>query len=351
MSGSVFGTLFRITTYGESHGKSVGVIIEGVPPGVTLSESDIQKELDRRKPGQSEVSTPRKEQDIAHILSGIFEDKTTGTPLTIALYNTDTKPQDYDEIKQSFRPGHADYSYIQKYGVRDWRGSGRASGRETAARVAAGAVAKKILEKYNITITGFTLAAGNIYCNTIDLDVIEKNPMRAADLEAAEQMMKKGLALKEESNSMGGIIECRITGVPAGIGEPVFDKLSALLAHAIMSIGAIKGFEIGLGFKASELTGKQHNDEMTSEGFLSNNAGGILGGISTGEEIIFRAAVKPVSSIAQPQKTINEQGKEVVLKTEGRHDVCICPRIIPVIESMTALVIVDLIKQQHALTL
>lgn len=349
MPGNTFGTLFKITTYGESHGKSVGVIIDGIPPGLPISEKDIQKDLDRRKPGQSEIGTPRQEQDIAHILSGVFEGKATGTPMMIALYNKDAESQAYDDIKKSFRPGHADYTYIQKYGFRDWRGSGRASGRETAGRVAAGAVAKKILAAHSISIIAYTLVAGGIYAKTIDLDVIEKNPMRCPDMEAAKRMYEYGLQLKEEHNSMGGIVECRINGMPAGIGEPVFDKLSAVLAHSIMSIGAIKGFEIGLGFKASEITGKENNDEMNKNGFLSNNAGGILGGISTGEEIIFRAAVKPVSSIAQEQATLNEEGKEIIIKTEGRHDMCICPRIVPVVESMSAIAIVDLLFQQKAL--
>lgn len=350
MPGSTFGSFFKISTYGESHGKSVGVIVDGVPPGIPISEVLIQKDLDRRKPGQSDITTPRQEQDIAHILSGVFEGKSTGTPLMIALYNKDTDPSAYHEIKHAFRPGHADYTYIKKYGFRDWRGSGRASGRETAGRVAAGAIARQILQQQNITIVGYTLAAGNIYCKHIDLTVIEQNPLRAADLEAATRMYEYGQKLKETHNSMGGIVECRINGVPPGIGEPVFDKLDALLAHAIMSIGAIKGFEIGSGFEASTLTGKTHNDEMNNKGFLSNNAGGILGGISTGEEIVFRAAVKPVSSISNPQQTIDENGEERELRTEGRHDVCICPRIVPVIEAMTAIVIVDLVKQQSALT-
>lgn len=351
MPGNSFGSLFKITTYGESHGKSVGVIIDGVPAGLPVSEHYIQHDLDKRKPGQSDITTPRQEADIAHILSGIFEGKATGTPLMIALYNKDTEPHAYDEIKYSFRPGHSDYTYIQKYGFRDWRGSGRASGRETAGRVAAGAIAKKILSFQDISIVAYTLSAGNISCKTIDLSVIEQNPMHAADLEAAKLMFEYGQKLKSEHNSMGGIIECRIQGVPPGLGEPVFDKLHAMLAHAIMSIGAIKGFEIGLGFKASTLTGKEHNDEMNKNGFITNNAGGVLGGISTGEEIIFRAAVKPVSSIAQAQKTINEKGEEIELKTEGRHDVCICPRIIPVIEAMSAIVIVDFLKQQTTLSM
>lgn len=349
MPGNTFGTLFKITTYGESHGKSVGVIVDGVPPGLPVTEEYIQKELNRRKPGQSDVTTPRNEQDEVHILSGVFEGKATGVPIMLALYNKDTEPQAYDDIKHSFRPGHADYTYIQKYGFRDWRGSGRASGRETAGRVAAGAIAKKMLAEKNINITAYTIEAGGIRCEHIDLDVIEKNIMRAPDLATAEKMVAKAVQLKEEKNSMGGIIECRITGAHAGLGEPVFDKLDALLAHAIMSIGAVKGFEVGLGFEASRLSGREHNDTMRKSGFVTNNAGGILGGISTGEEVIFRAAVKPVSSIATPQQTINEKGEEIDLVTEGRHDACICPRVVPVVEAMSAIVIVDLLKQHTAL--
>lgn len=349
MPGSSFGTHFRITTFGESHGKAVGVIVDGVTPGLEISELDIQRELNRRKPGQSDITTPRAEQDIVHILSGVFEGKTTGTPVCMALYNQDADPSAYDAIKHLFRPGHADYSYVQKYGFRDWRGSGRASGRETAARVAAGALAKKLLARRGVSIVGFTQAAGGIACETVDLSVIEKNPMRAADLRAAEKMMEKGAALKAQGNSMGGIIECRITGVAAGLGEPVFDKLEALLAHGVMSIGAVKGFEVGAGFDSAARTGLENNDEMNAQGFASNNAGGILGGISTGETITIRAAVKPVSSISAEQQTQNEQGEAVRIKTEGRHDVCICPRVVPVVEAMCALVLEDMYKAQATL--
>ncbi len=346
---SSFGTLFKLSTFGESHGKAVGVILEGVPPHLELEEQDIQKELNRRKPGQSDITTPRKESDIVHIVSGVFEGKTTGTPLMMILYNTDIQSHDYNAIKDLFRPGHADFTYQKKYGIRDWRGSGRASGRETAARVAAGAVAKKILEKRGVHVCAYTKEAGGIACKTIDLDVIEKNLMRAADMDAAEQMMKRGLALKEEKNSMGGIIECRIQGLCEGIGEPVFDKIEALLSYGIMSIGAVKGIEIGSGFSASKMTGKEHNDQMNDAGFMSNHAGGTLGGISTGQTLILRVAVKPVSSIAATQQTITKDGKNVEISTEGRHDVCICPRLVPVVESMCYLVLEDLYKRQAAL--
>ncbi len=346
---SSFGTIFKISTFGESHGKAVGVILEGVTPGLALSEQDIQKDLDRRKPGQSDITTPRKESDIVHIVSGIFEGKTTGTPLTMILYNSDSKSSDYNAIKNLFRPGHADYTYLKKYGIRDWRGSGRASGRETAARVAAATVAKKLLAKRGVHITGYTLEAGGIRCATIDTSVIEKNPMRAADMLAAEKMMEKGLRLKEQKNSMGGIIECTITGATAGLGEPAFDKIEALLAHAMLSIGAIKGFEIGSGFEGTRMSGEEHNDTMNTQGFLSNNAGGTLGGISTGQDIVFRVAVKPVSSIALPQATVSITGEEAEISTEGRHDVCICPRVVPVVEAMAALVLEDLYKRHAAL--
>lgn len=347
--GSSFGTLFKISSFGESHGLAVGVLVEGVPPNLALEEREIQKELDRRKPGQSDISTPRKESDTVQILSGVFEKKTTGTPLMMILYNSDMQSRDYNAIKDYFRPGHADFTYLKKYGIRDWRGSGRASGRETAARVAAAAIAKKLLTQRGVRITAYTLEAGGIACKSIDLSVIEKNPMRAADMDAAAKMMERGLSLKEEKNSMGGIVECKISGVTAGLGEPVFDKLDALLAHGIMSIGAVKGVEIGSGFAGTRMTGKEHNDAMSSNGFLSNNAGGILGGISTGQDIVLRAAIKPISSIAVQQSTISVLGDEVTISTEGRHDVCICPRIVPVIEAMCALVLEDFYKRQAAL--
>ncbi len=341
MAGNSFGTAFRITTFGESHGKGVGVIVDGVPPGVPLTEEDIQPEMDRRKPGQSDLTTPRKESDEVSIQSGTFEDKTTGTPLMMILHNTNTISSDYNDVLDKYRPGHADYTYHKKYGFRDWRGSGRASGRETAGRVAAGAVAKKILKDRGITITAYTKAAAGISCESYVPEQIEKNPMRACDPAAAEKMVKVIERLKEEGNSAGGIIECRINGVPAGLGEPVFDKLEADLGKGILSIGAVKGFEIGEGFGVASMFGTEHNDEMSAEGFVTNHAGGITGGISTGQEIIFRAAVKPTASISAPQKTVNMKGEEVDIVTEGRHDPIICPRIVPVMEAMAAIVLCD----------
>lgn len=349
MAGSTFGDLFRITTFGESHGKGVGVIIDGVPPGIELNEQDIQKELDRRKPGQSEITTPRKEADTIHILSGIFEGKTTGTPIGLILYNQDQRSADYSEIKDLFRPGHADFTYLKKYGIRDYRGSGRASGRETAGRVAAGAVAKKVLKQKGVHITAYTWRAGGIQCSNRDLDVIEKNPMRACDMEAAAAMTQLVISLAKEGDSVGGIVECIVSGVTPGIGEPVFDKLDAELAKAILSIGAVKGIEFGAGFAAADMKGSEHNDSMNSRGFLSNNAGGILGGISTGEDIVFRIAVKPTSSISKAQNTVDINNTVKTIRTEGRHDPCICPRIIPVVESMTAIVLLDLYKKQEAM--
>lgn len=350
MAGNSFGDLFKITTFGESHGKGVGVIIDGVPPGLPLSEDDIQPAMNRRKPGQSDLTTPRSEADKVTIMSGVFEGKTTGTSLMIILYNTNTKSEDYHDIVNKYRPGHADFSYDQKYGFRDWRGSGRASGRETAGRVAAGAVATKLLKHFGINIIAYTKEAAGIKCQSFDPSVIDKNPMRTCDPEAATQIEKKIIALKEEGNSAGGIIECRVNGLPAGLGEPVFDKLDASLAHAILSIGSIKGFELGSGFACAGMTGREHNDERSAEeGFLTNNAGGIIGGISTGQEIIFRAAVKPTASITAEQTTIDKQGNTVKIKTEGRHDPIICPRIIPVIEAMTALVLADSLLRQETL--
>ncbi len=341
MAGNTFGTVFRITTFGESHGKGVGVIVDGVPPGIPLSEKDIQPEMDRRKPGQSDMTTPRKESDIVTITSGVFEGKTTGTPIMMMLQNTNTISSDYNDVLDKYRPGHADYTYQQKYGIRDWRGSGRASGRETAGRVAAGALAKKILSTRGITIQAYTKAAAGVVCEKYVPEQIESNPMRACDPDAAVKIQKIVEKLIEEGNSAGGIIECRINGVPAGLGEPVFDKLEADLGKAILSIGAVKGFEIGEGFACAEMFGSDHNDDMDRNGFVTNHAGGITGGISTGQEIIFRAAVKPTASISTAQHTVNLEGKETEIRTEGRHDPIICPRIIPVMESMAALVLVD----------
>ncbi|UKS27111.1 chorismate synthase [Paenibacillus sp. HWE-109] len=349
MAGNTFGERFQIMTYGESHGEAVGVIIDGVTPGVEIDEAYIQVQMDRRKPGQSSVTSPRKEYDKIHIISGVFEGRTTGTPLSIILYNTDMRPEAYTDIQHAFRPGHADFTYLKKYGLRDHRGSGRASGRETASRVAAGAVARKLLERRGVSIVAYTTEIGGIQCRDFIEDVIETNPVRACDPEAAVKMVEKIEALALAGDSCGGIVECRIRGVDPGLGEPAFDKLDAELAKAMLSIGAIKGIEFGAGFAAASMLGSEHNDQMNAEGFSSNHAGGIIGGISTGAEIVFRVVVKPTSSISVPQNTMNVKGEEQVIVTTGRHDPCICPRVVPVIEAMACLVIEDHYKRQAAM--
>ena len=348
MTGNTFGKLFRITTFGESHGTAIGVIIDGVKPNLELSEEDIQKDLDRRKPGQSSITTQRKEDDKVQILSGIFEGKTTGTPVCMIIYNKDHKSRDYSKIKDIFRPGHADFTYHKKYGIRDYRGGGRSSGRETAARVAAGAVARKILKLKNINITAYVKEIGGIRAQTIDLDEIEQNIVRCPDKEAAMDMIKKIEEVQEEKDSIGGIVEVIVKGCPIGLGEPVFDKLDASLAHALMSIGAVKAVEIGSGIACSKMKGSESNDPLVDGNFISNNAGGILGGISSGQDIVARVAVKPTPSISRQQKTINLRGEETDIIIEGRHDPCICPRIVPVVESMAALVIIDALMMHEA---
>lgn len=349
MAGSSFGERLKMTTFGESHGEAVGVIVEGITPGIELDEAYIQVQMDRRKPGQSSITTPRKEYDKIRILSGIFEGQTTGTPLCIILNNTDMRPLAYDEIKSMYRPGHADLTYETKYGIRDYRGSGRASGRETAARVAAGAVARKLLERRGVSILAYTTEIRGIRCETFNPDAIERNAVRACDPKAALRMIERIELLANEGDSCGGIVECRIRGVSAGLGEPVFDKLDAEIAKAMLSIGAIKGIEFGAGFQAASMRGSEHNDQMDAGGYLTNHAGGIVGGISTGADIVFRVVVKPTSSISITQQTIDVKGEEREISTTGRHDPCICPRIVPVIEAMACMVIEDHYKRQAAL--
>ncbi|MFW5712222.1 MAG: chorismate synthase [Spirochaetota bacterium] len=349
MSGSSFGTHFRITTFGESHGPGVGVVVDGATPLIEISEQDIQKELDRRKPGQSHITTARKESDTVRILSGVFEGKTTGTPLAMLLYNQDHDSSAYDHIRHAFRPGHADFTYQAKYGIRDYRGSGRASGRETAGRVAAGAVAKRILAAKGIRITAYTLKAAGVECRVRDLQHIEDNPMRASDPRAAEEMVKRIEELKDAGDSAGGVVECLVEGLPPGIGEPVFDKFEAEIGKGILSIGAVRGIEFGSGFAAADMYGSKHNDPITPNGFASNHSGGTLGGITTGAPFVFRAVVKPTASISSEQESVSDSGESIRIKTEGRHDPCICPRIVPVIEAMSAIVIVDMLKRQTAL--
>ena len=345
MAGNSFGKIFKITTWGESHGKALGVIIDGCPPMLDLSEEDIQIELDRRMPGNSEVTSPRKETDRVEILSGIFEGKTTGAPISLLIKNIDVDSSKYEKIKDIFRPGHADYTYFVKYGIRDHRGGGRSSGRETVGRVAAGAVAKKILKAKGINVTGYTKQIGDITASVIDFNEIEKNDVRCPDKNTAQKMIEKIKEVRKAGDSIGGIVEVIASGVPPGLGEPVFDKLSADIAKALMSIGAVKGVEIGAGFKSALLLGSQNNDEMYVKGekvkFKTNNSGGILGGISNGDDIVIRIAVKPTASISKIQKSVDINNSEREIKVEGRHDPCICPRIVPVAEAMMAIVITD----------
>lgn len=350
MAGNSFGQLFRITTFGESHGGAVGVVVDGCPPGIEISEEEIQVELDRRKPGQSRITTPRKEADTIQILSGIFEGKTTGTPILMIAYNEEFESDDYLEFKDLYRPSHADYTYEAKYGFRDWRGSGRASARETLARVAAGSIAKKYLkQKLEIEFISFVEQVGNIKAdidfNKVTSRDVESNIVRCPDPKAAEKMIELIESVRNEGDSIGGVIRGVIKNVPAGLGEPVFDKLNADLGKAMLSINAVKGFEIGSGFEGTKLKGSEHNDPLyLKEGRIStktNNAGGIVGGISNGEIIYFRVAFKPVSTIKREQKTISRDKQEVSLEAAGRHDPCVLPRAVPIVDAMAALVIVD----------
>jgi chorismate synthase len=353
MGANTFGKFFTITTFGESHGQAIGVVIDGVPPKIPLSASDIHFDLKRRRPGQSHMTTARKEEDEPQILSGVFEGKTTGTPLCILIPNADSRSKDYSAIKDVFRPGHADFTFLKKYGIRDYRGGGRSSGRETAARVAAGAVAKKILRQHQISVIAFTRAVADVYAQKVDYSVIEKNPVRSPDMTAAQAMMEKIDAARQDKDSVGGIIEAVIHGCPVGLGEPVFDKLDALLAHALVSIGGVKGIEFGAGFQAARMKGSAHNDKFYLDGdrvrSTSNHAGGILGGISSGEDIRLRLAVKPTSSIGQPQNTVTTNGQDTTIAIEGRHDPCLCPRMVPVVEAMIALTLVDRLFAQQVI--
>lgn len=349
MAGSTYGNIFKITTWGESHGKALGVIVDGCPAGINLCEEDIQFFLNRRKPGQSKYTTQRNEDDKVEILSGIFEGKTTGTPISMVVHNKDHHSADYSQIASFYRPGHADYTFDEKYGFRDYRGGGRSSGRETIGRVAAGAIASKILEQLGISIITYSKSIGNVQIdyNNFNKDEIENNPMYMPDSNAA---MKAGELLKEkmaEMDSVGGVIECLINGMPAGVGEPVFEKLDANLSKAIMSIGAIKGFEIGDGFAVAESTGSTDNDGFRmKDGKIiktTNHAGGIMGGMSDSSQIILRAAVKPTPSIAQTQTTVNKSGEDIEINIKGRHDPIIVPRAVVVVESMVAVTLVDML--------
>lgn len=348
MAGSSIGTIFRITTWGESHGKAIGVVIDGCPAGLPLSEADIQPYLDRRKPGQSKYSTPRKENDEIEILSGIFEGKTTGTPISMLLYNTSQQSKDYSDIASYYRPGHADYTFDSKYGFRDYRGGGRSSGRETAARVAAGAVAIKLLEQLGISITTYTRSIGNICIdkNKFDINEINNNMLYMPDAEAAINAGKLIEEISKDKDSIGGCVECIIHGVPAGIGDPVFEKLDANLSKALMSIGAVKAIEIGDGINVTKNKGSENNDAfcINDNGAISkktNHAGGILGGISDGSDIIVRASFKATPSIFKEQSTVNRNGEEIEIAIKGRHDPIVVPRAVVVVESMAAITIVD----------
>jgi len=345
MAGNSFGQLFRVTTFGESHGVALGVVVDGCPPGLALSLREIQRELDRRRPGQSRVTTSRQEPDQAELLSGVFEGKTLGTPIALIIRNRDAAPSAYDNLRRVFRPGHADLTYFLKYGLRDHRGGGRASGRETAARVAAGAIAKKLLAQFKVKVLAATVQAGKVRALKFDPRVIGQNPMRCPDTKAAAKMIALVERARKNGDSVGGVVEVRAQGVPAGLGEPVFDKLDAALAAALMGIGGVKGVEIGDGFSVASRLGSENADPVLyRRGKFStrdNRGGGILGGISTGEEIIVRLAVKPTSSIARKQKTVTQSGKTTTIQIQGRHDPCLCPRIVPVAEAMVALVLAD----------
>lgn len=351
MAGNTFGQLFRITTFGESHGGAVGVVVDGCPPGIKISEAEIQKDLDRRKPGQSYITSPRKEEDAIRILSGVFEGKTTGTPILLLAYNKDVKSKDYDHLKNLFRPGHADYTFQMKYGTRDWKGSGRASARETLARVAAGAIAKKYLkEKLNIECISYVEQVGDIKTKIdfkkVEMSAIESNIIRCPDQEVAKKMIKLIESVKADGDSVGGVIRGVIRNLPVSLGEPVFDKLPADLGKAMLSINAVKGFDFGSGFEGVSMHGSEHNDEFYIDKngktrTKSNYAGGTLGGISNGEDVYFRVAFKPVSTIMKKQNTVDVKGKGVVLEAHGRHDPCVLPRAVPIVDAMSALVIMD----------
>lgn len=350
MPGNTFGQLFRITTFGESHGPAIGAVVDGCPPGMKLSEKDIQPELDRRKPGQSSITTPRKEADTIHILSGVFEGKTTGTPILLIAYNKDANPSDYNLLKDLYRPSHADFTYDVKYGIRDWRGSGRASARETLARVAAGAIAKKFLfEKFGTQFISYVEQVGNISTkmdmHKVTLKAIDKSIVRCPDETTAAKMIRLIEQVRIEGDSVGGIIKGLIKNPPKGLGEPVFDKLPADLGKAMLSINAVKGFEFGSGFEGVSMKGSEHNDAFEAKKGKAipskNHAGGTLGGISTGQDIYFRVALKPVATISKVQNTVMRSGKATKLSAQGRHDPCVLPRAVPIVDAMGALVLMD----------
>ncbi|HOD12586.1 MAG TPA: chorismate synthase [Candidatus Omnitrophota bacterium] len=345
MSGNSVGKIFQVTTFGESHGVAMGAVIDGVLANIPLTAQDVQKELDRRRPGQSAVTTQRREKDRVMILSGIMNGKTTGTPIGLLIYNEDANPKDYLALKDIFRPGHADFVYQQKYGIRDWRGGGRSSGRETAMRVAAGAIAKKILARENMSIVGYVKEIAGIKADKIDLKVIEKNAVRAPDLVAARKMITKIERVRQQGDSVGGIIEVVVNGCPVGLGEPVFDKLNAQLAASVMSIGAVKGVEFGAGFAAKDMLGSEFNDVVCFKNkkliARTNHNGGISAGISNGQQLVMRAVIRPTCSIAKQQTALTRDLKTQKITIAGRHDPCICPRAVVVVEAMVAITLAD----------
>ncbi len=355
MAGNSFGQAFKITTFGESHGKAIGVIIDGCPAGIELDEAFIQQELDRRKPGQSKIVTQRKESDMAQVLSGVFEGKTTGTPLSMVIYNADARSKDYSHIADKYRPSHADFTYQEKYGVRDYRGGGRSSARETAARVAAGAVAKLFLQHQGVDIKAYVSQVGALSLekpyHELDLEQTESNIVRCPDQAMAEQMITHIQQVRKAGDTIGGIVNAVVTGCPVGLGEPAFDKLHADLAKAMLSINACKGFEYGSGFAGVAMRGSEHNDVFRKEAdqiiTTTNHSGGIQGGISNGMDIYFRVAFKPVATIVPEQDSVNEAGEAVKVVGKGRHDPCVVPRAVPIVEAMTALVLADHLLRQR----
>jgi chorismate synthase len=359
--GNTFGQLFRVTTFGESHGGGIGVVIDGCPPKIDISDADIQRELDRRRPGQSKITTQRKEEDRCEILSGVFSGQTLGTPIAIVVRNRDARPEDYAQMKTAFRPSHADFSYEAKYGIRNWQGGGRASARETIGRVAAGAVAKKILSILysNFEIVAYVAQIHEIIAKinrpSVKMKDAEKNAVRCPDVAAAKKMESLIGQIRDEGDSVGGVIECVVRGIPAGLGEPVFDKLEADLAKAMLSLPATKGFEIGSGFAATRMRGSEHNDPFEMRGgkirTATNNSGGVQGGISNGEEIYFRVAFKPTATIAHEQNTVTTSREQTKLASRGRHDPCVLPRAVPIVEAMAALVLCDHALRQQAIGL
>jgi len=356
---SIFGTLFRISSWGESHGKGIGVVVDGCPPLLPLTEADIQEALDRRRPGQSSITTPRREKDTVQILSGVFEGKTTGTPISMAVFNEDQRSSDYSEMKEKFRPSHADFTYHSKYGIRDYAGGGRSSARETIARVAAGAIAEKILDAArSVQIRAFIRSIHEVEMpNPVDFPSraeVEATPVRCPHPETAERMIARIKEVRDKGDSVGGVVECRVRGLPAGWGAPVFDRLEADLAKAMLSLPATKGFEVGSGFAGTLLRGSEHNDPFEIRGGKvrteSNRSGGVQGGITNGEELVFRVAFKPTATVRKNQKTVSTAGEETELAAKGRHDPCVVPRAVPIVEAMTSLVLVDHAMRHHAQT-